>query len=97
MVLEVATLTIKEGLSPDFEKAFSEAQKIISSVEGYISHELKKCVEQIDKYLLLVHWETLEAHTVGFRNSAEYQEWKKLLQHFYEPAPIVEHYIDVTL
>ena len=95
MILEVATLTIKEGLSQDFEKAFKEAQKIISSMEGYISHELKKCVEQVDKYLLLIHWKTLEAHTVGFRNSAEYQEWKKLLHHFYEPAPTVEHYVAV--
>ena len=95
MVLEVATLNVKAGLSADFEKAFKEAQKIISSMDGYISHQLKKCIEEVDKYILLVKWEKLESHTEGFRGSAEYQDWKKLLHHFYEPFPIVEHYVAV--
>ncbi|WP_316800022.1 antibiotic biosynthesis monooxygenase [Pedobacter frigidisoli] len=95
MVLEVAVLNIKKGLSADFEIAFNEAQKIVSSMDGYISHELKKCMEEVDKYILLVNWETLEAHTEGFRDSAEYQNWKSLLHHFYEPFPVVEHYVAV--
>jgi len=95
MILEVAILTVKAGLSADFEKAFSEAEKIISLMEGYISHQLKKCLEKADKYILLVNWETLEAHTKGFRGSVEYQDWKKLLHHFYEPFPTVEHYVEV--
>lgn len=92
MILEVAILNVKPGLSIDFEKAFAKAQKIISSMEGYISHQLKKCLEETDKYILLVNWETLEAHTEGFRGSTAYQDWKKLLHHFYDPFPIVEHY-----
>lgn len=92
MILEVAILNIKNGLSDDFEKSFEKAQLIISSMEGYISHELKKCVEEMDKYILLVKWETIEAHEIGFRKSKEYQEWKKLLHHFYDPFPTVEHY-----
>jgi heme-degrading monooxygenase HmoA len=92
MILEVAVLNIKKGLSVDFEKSFQEAQKIISSMKGYISHQLKKCIEQDDKYILLVNWETIEDHEIGFRKSAEYQEWKALLHHYYEPFPIVEHY-----
>lgn len=92
-VLEVATLNIKAGLSADFEKAFNEAQKIISSMEGYISHQLKKCLEETDKYILLVNWETLEAYTEGLRGSVDYQDWKKLLHHFYDPFPTVEHYV----
>ncbi|MFW0715937.1 antibiotic biosynthesis monooxygenase family protein [Pedobacter sp. N23S346] len=95
MILEVAILNVKAGLSADFEKAFSEAQKIISSMDGYISHQLKKCIEEADRYILLVNWETLEAHTEGFRNSTEYQKWKELLHHFYEPFPTVEHYVEV--
>ncbi|RDC56107.1 antibiotic biosynthesis monooxygenase [Pedobacter chinensis] len=94
-VLEVAILNVKAGLSVEFEKAFMEAQKIISSMDGYISHQLKKCIEESDKYILLVNWETLEAHTEGFRGSVEYQNWKKLLHHFYEPFPMVEHYLEV--
>jgi heme-degrading monooxygenase HmoA len=92
MILEVATLHIKKGLSSDFEKSFQKAKSIISSMNGYVSHELKKCIEHEDKYILLVNWETIEDHEVGFRKSQEYQEWKKLLHHFYEPFPIVEHY-----
>ncbi|MBO9674247.1 MAG: antibiotic biosynthesis monooxygenase [Sphingobacteriaceae bacterium] len=95
MILEVAMLNVKAGLSADFEKAFIEAQKIISSMEGYISHQLQKCIEEKNKYILLVNWETLEAHTDGFRQSAEYQDWKRLLHHFYDPFPTVEHFSQV--
>lgn len=92
MILEVAILNIKQGLSEAFEINFIKAEKIISSMKGYVSHELKKCIEQDDKYILLVNWETIEDHEIGFRKSEEYQEWKALLHHFYEPFPIVEHY-----
>ncbi len=92
MILEVATLNIKKGLSAEFETSFEKAERIISSMKGYISHQLKKCVEQDDKYILLVNWETIEDHEIGFRQSEQYQEWKALLHHFYEPFPIVEHY-----
>jgi heme-degrading monooxygenase HmoA len=93
MVLEVAVLNIKPGQTQDFEMAFAEAQKIISSMSGYISHRLKKCLENDHQYLLLVEWERLEDHTVGFRSSSEYQQWKALLHHFYDPFPTVEHYV----
>lgn len=92
MVLEVAILEIKKGRALAFEKSFDQAAKIISTQKGYLSHELKKCVEQEDKYILLVHWETLEDHETGFRQSEAYREWKQLLHHFYEPFPLVEHY-----
>ena len=93
MILEVAILNIKEGLSQEFEKTFLVAQEIISSMKGYISHQLKKCIEEDDKYILLVHWETIEDHEIGFRQSEEYQQWKALLHRFYEPFPTVEHYV----
>ncbi|MFD2583491.1 antibiotic biosynthesis monooxygenase family protein [Pedobacter vanadiisoli] len=92
MILEVAILNVKTGLSADFEKVFQQAQKIISSMKGYISHQLQKCIEEENKYILLVNWETLEAHTEGFRQSAAYQDWKRLLHHFYDPFPTVEHF-----
>jgi heme-degrading monooxygenase HmoA len=93
MVLEVAILNIKNGQTQAFEAAFSEAQDIISSMNGYISHGLKKCLENDHRYILLVEWQTLEDHTVGFRQSSEYQQWKALLHHFYDPFPTVEHYV----
>ncbi len=92
MILEVAILNIKKGFSEEFEYTFSVAEKIISTMKGYISHQLKKCIEEDDKYILLVNWETIEDHEIGFRKSEEYQEWKQLLHRFYEPFPIVEHY-----
>jgi len=92
MILEAVILNIKPGLENDFESAFKQASSIISSMNGYLSHELHRCIEVHGKYLLLVRWETLEAHTVGFRGSPKYQEWKKLLHHFYDPFPTVEHF-----
>ncbi|MDQ0060033.1 antibiotic biosynthesis monooxygenase family protein [Paenibacillus harenae] len=92
MILEVAILNVKQGMTSDFEGNFKTASEIISSMQGYIRHELRKCMEDKQKYILLVEWETLEDHTVGFRQSDEYQKWKALLHHFYDPFPVVEHY-----
>ena len=78
-----------------FEAAFSEAQAIISSMPGYLSHELQHCLEQESRYVLLVRWTHLEAHTEGFRGSPEYEQWRSLLHHFYDPFPTVEHYESV--
>jgi len=92
MVLEVAILDVLLGQEKDFEAAFAKAAPIISSIKGYGSHQLQRCLEKPNRYILLVTWETLEAHTVGFRDSERYQEWKQLLHHFYNPFPTVEHY-----
>jgi len=92
MILEVATLNIRPGQWEEFEQAFSAAQVIISSMPGYLSHQLQRCIEESDRYILLVNWETLEDHTVGFRESEQYLEWKSLLHHFYDPYPEVVHY-----
>jgi heme-degrading monooxygenase HmoA len=96
MILEVAPLQIRAGMSAEFEAAFRTAQPIIASMPGYVSHELLRCVERRDEYLLLVKWQTLAAHEVGFRQSAQYQTWKSLLHHFYDPFPTVSHYEPVT-
>ena len=95
MVLEVAILEVKSGETAAFEAAFTKAVPIIASMTGYLSHELKRCLEQDNRYLLLVRWERLEDHTVGFRRSEEYGKWKALLHHFYDPFPVVEHYVNV--
>jgi heme-degrading monooxygenase HmoA len=92
MILESAALQIRTGQSAAFERAFREAQLIIASMPGYISHELQRCLEREDHYLLLVRWESVAAHEEGFRKSERYQEWKRLLHHFYDPFPTVLHY-----
>ncbi|WP_445371762.1 antibiotic biosynthesis monooxygenase family protein [Methylomonas sp. HW2-6] len=91
-MLEVAILDIIPGKETDFEAAFAVASAIIANSPGYISHQLQRCVENESRYLLLVNWQTLEAHTIGFRSSPEYREWASLLHHFYSPFPTVEHY-----
>lgn len=95
MILEVAILDVKKGKEKQFELTFSEAQKIISGMDGYISHQLQHCVENSSRYILLVNWQTLEDHTIGFRESKEYLKWRELLHHFYDPFPVVEHYQSV--
>lgn len=93
MILEVARLDVTPSREAEFEAAFDRAQTIIAGMPGYVSHELRRCIEAPSRYLLLVKWRTLEDHTVGFRESSEYQEWKSLLHHFYDPFPVVEHYM----
>lgn len=97
MILEAVMLPVIAGKEAEFEAAFQQASPIIASMKGYISHELHRCIESQGRYLLLVRWETLEDHTVGFRQSAEYQEWKGLLHHFYVPFPQVEHFEQIDL
>jgi heme-degrading monooxygenase HmoA len=92
MILEVAMLHVKEGSGFQFESDFAVASQFIASIPGYVGHSLRKCIEDKNKYLLLVNWEKLENHTVGFRESDAYLEWKKLLHHYYNPFPVVEHY-----
>ena len=97
MILEIAQLQVKPEQSADFEAAFAQAQHIIAAMPGYLGHELQRCVEQAGHYMLLVRWRTLDDHQVGFRQSAQYQEWRALLHHFYDPFPTVLHYEQVAL
>ncbi len=95
MILEMVVLNLRPGSSDEFERAFERAQSIISSMPGYLSHELHKCIETSDRYLLLVYWQKIEDHTEGFRQSAAYLKWKAELHHFYQPFPDVEHFMKV--
>jgi len=92
MILEVALLNVRQGQEPEFEQAFTQAAPILASMTGYITHELQRCLETPSRYILLVRWQTLGDHTIGFRGSPEYQEWRRLLHHFYDPFPVVEHF-----
>lgn len=97
MVLEGAMLQVKKNMENEFEESFREASSIINSMKGYINHSLNKCFEEEGKYLLLVEWETLEDHTIGFRESEEYNNWKSLLHCYYEPFPVVEHFYKIEI
>lgn len=96
MILEVATLDVRPGQEAAFEAAFRQAAPIIASMPGHVAHQLQRCLERPNRYVLLVNWQTLEDHTLSFRGSSGYQEWKALLHHFYDPFPTVEHYTMVV-
>lgn len=95
-VLEVAILNVRRGEAEAFQRVFESAQHIIASMPGYRRHELRCCIEDAHRFLLLVWWDSVESHQVGFRGSPQYQEWKRLLHHFYDPFPMVEHYALLT-
>jgi heme-degrading monooxygenase HmoA len=92
MIVEHGILNIRSGQSAAFEAALRQALPLIAATEGFLGIEVRPCIETPDRYLLLVRWTTLEAHTIGFRASDRYPKWRALLHHFYDPAPVIEHY-----
>lgn len=97
MIIESVILNVKPGLTDSFEADFKTASRYISSIKGYINHSLAKGIETPNNYLLTVHWDELENHTIGFRQSPQYLKWKELLHDYYEPFPSVEHYAPIQL
>ncbi|KAA2266493.1 antibiotic biosynthesis monooxygenase [Solihabitans fulvus] len=95
MILEVATLDVIPGREAEFELAFREARTVIAASHGFLGLDLRRCVERPSAYLLLVRWESVEDHEIGFRQGPHYPRWKQLLHHFYDPFPTVEHYAPV--
>ena len=95
MITEHALLPVVPGREVEFEAAFAQAREIIAAMPGFGGLTLSRSTESPSTYLLLVEWERLEDHTQGFRGSAQYDRWRELLHHFYEPFPVVEHYTRV--
>jgi len=94
MILESAILDVRPGREAEFEAAMKTARPLIAATPGFRSIKVQRCIETPNRYLLLVEWERLEDHTVGFRQSPRYQEWRALLHHFYDPFPRVEHFAE---
>ena len=95
MTREHAVLPVVPGREAQFEAALREALPLISGTPGFLSLSVARGVEVPNHYLLLVEWESLEAHTIGFRQSPAYERWRSLLHHFYYPFPDVQHFEDV--
>ena len=91
MILEAASIHIQPGQAAAFETAFTQAALVISAADGYLSHQLQRSVDVPDHYLLLVQWRTVEDHMVGFRESARFVEWRRLLGPFFA-APEHDHF-----
>lgn len=94
-VLEHVVLPVAAEHSAEFEAAFARARPLIEAAARFRGLHLSRCLERADAYLLLVGWDSLEAHAEGFRGSPAYQEWRALLHRFYDPFPVVEHFVPV--
>jgi heme-degrading monooxygenase HmoA len=92
MILELATIDIKEGTNQEFEAALAIAKGVISQSKGFQSIDIKKCIELPNRYILLIYWQTLEDHTVGFRSSELFKEWRALIGSFFSET-LVQHYV----
>lgn len=95
MILEHAVLPVIPGDESAFEQAFAQARPLIARQPGCRGVRLHRSIETPNEYVLLVEWDSVEAHTEGFRRSADYERWRELLHRFYAPFPIVEHFVEV--
>ncbi len=95
MVLEHTLISVRPGSEEAFEAALLEARRIISASPGFRSLELHRGVESPDRFLLLVEWETLEDHVVGFRESEAFAAWRALIGPYFASPPVVDHFVPV--
>lgn len=91
MITEIAQIEVKPGSEKDFEAAIVKAQPIFKRSKGCKSFELHRSIEKPSRYRLLITWETLENHTVDFRGSADFTEWRGLVGPYFASPPEVEH------
>lgn len=96
MILEIAQIDVKSGMEAEFEAGVTKAAPLFSRATGCRGMALQRSVEKPQRYRLFVQWETLENHTVDFRGSAEFGEWRRLVSHCFEGAPEVEHVREVV-
>lgn len=97
MVLEAAVICVKAGTCSDFESTFRKASELIARAPGYAGHELHKCVEEPDKYLMLVRWESISDHMAGFLKSEDYEAWQSMLRPYFAEPPAAQHYVRIRL
>ena len=95
-IVEHALLTVTPGREEEFEHAFGLARPIISGMPGFRELTLLRGIESVSTYLLLVGWDSVDDHEIGFRGSPQYQEWRALLHEFYDPFPLVEHFAAIS-
>ena len=96
MILEIAQIDVKPGMEAEFESGVKKAGPIFKRAKGCKAMTLQKSHENPARYRLFVQWATLENHTVDFRGSADFQEWRKLVGHCFAVAPEVEHVREVV-
>ena len=96
MITEIAQIDVKPGTEKDFEAAVEKARAAFGRSKGFYGFELHRSIEKPQRYRLMAKWETLENHTVDFRGSADFQEWRKLVGDCFASPPEVEHVTEVV-
>lgn len=91
MITEIAQIEIKPGMENEFEAGVAKAAPIFQRAKGCLGMELQRSIEKPSRYRLFVQWQTLENHTVDFRNSTDFQSWRTLVGHCFAAPPEVEH------
>jgi heme-degrading monooxygenase HmoA len=93
MILEQADITIAPGKQAEFDAAIQRGvATVISKAKGFVGYQVHKGIESPERYLLLIRWQTLENHTVDFRESPAFQEWRAIVGPFFAKPPVVEHF-----
>jgi heme-degrading monooxygenase HmoA len=95
MIVEHAEFTVAETDAAEFEAAYAEARELLAQTEGFVWARMHRGVERPGSYLLLVGWESLEAHNVNFRESDRFPKWRALIGPYFAADPRVEHYREV--
>jgi len=95
MITEIAQIDVKPGMEQQFEAGVAKAAPIFQRAKGCTGMRLARSHEKPQRYRLFVQWNTLENHTVDFRGSADFQEWRKLVGDCFAAAPEVEHVTEV--
>jgi heme-degrading monooxygenase HmoA len=97
MVLEIADITVLPGTDDDFAAAVNEGIRYVADTPGFRSARLTRCIETPRRFVLMIEWDNLEAHTVGFRESENFGRWRSHIGPFLDGQPRVEHFDDVAL
>ncbi|WP_285655677.1 antibiotic biosynthesis monooxygenase [Allomuricauda sp. NBRC 101325] len=92
MILEIATFDIKKESLEDFKAACEEATKVISTSKGFVGIDFNQCLEEASKFVALISWQRLEDHTIGFRQSELFVQWRDILSPYFNEAPVALHY-----
>ena len=93
MYLEVADIRIPPGQQAAFEEAIQRgAETVASQAKGFRGYKVNHGVESPERYLLMIYWETLEDHTIGFRQSPLFTQWRAIVGPFFAQPPVVEHF-----
>ena len=93
MILEVADIRIRPGTQAEFDRAIqSGVDTVISKAAGFRGYKINKGIETPERYLLMIFWETLENHTIDFRASTAFGQWRSIVGPYFASAPSVEHF-----